>query len=85
MPSFRKFAASHSSGEFEDHKLDDDDQPVVGITWEENRSVLQLAVEKRDGLPAFYRLENGQGGWLQSGGHRLSASDRSRVGLGFSP
>lgn len=56
---FRQFAANHSSGEFEDHNLDSDDQPVVGVTWEEAAQYCNW-LSKKDGLPAFYRLEMGK-------------------------
>ena len=55
---FRKFAPGHSSGEFQDHKLDGDNQPVVRVTWEEAAEYCNWLSEK-DGLPAFYRLEMG--------------------------
>jgi formylglycine-generating enzyme required for sulfatase activity len=55
---FRKFAPGHSSGEFEDHNLDGDDQPVVRVTWEEAAEYCNWLSDK-DGLPAFYRLEMG--------------------------
>ena len=56
---FRKFASNHSSGEFEDHDLDDDDQPVVGVTWEEAAQYCNW-LSKKDELPPFYRLEMGK-------------------------
>lgn len=55
---FRKFAPSHSSGEFEDHNLDGDDQPVVQVTWEEAAEYCNW-LSKKDGLPTFYRMEMG--------------------------
>ena len=55
---FRKFAPGHSSGEFQDHSLDGDNQPVVRVTWEEAAEYCNWLSEK-DGLPVFYRLEMG--------------------------
>ncbi len=56
---FKAFAAGHDSGQFQEHPLNKDDQPVVGIGWEEAALYCNW-LSKQDGLPAFYRTEFGK-------------------------
>jgi formylglycine-generating enzyme required for sulfatase activity len=56
---FKVFAGGHDSGEFQDHPLNKDDHPVVGISWEEAALYCNW-VSKQDGLPPFYRSEFGK-------------------------
>jgi len=56
---FRKFAAGHTSGKFEEQELDKDDQPVVEVTWEEAALFCNWLSEQAK-LPRFYRVEYGK-------------------------
>lgn len=56
---YRKFDPKHKSGDFEGHGLDDDNQPVAKVSWEEAVRYCNWLSEK-DGLPAFYRFELGK-------------------------
>lgn len=53
---FRVFAKGHSSGEFENRDLDQDTQPVVGISWHEAALYCNWLSEQ-DSLQPFYREE----------------------------
>ena len=69
---FHKFASGHSSGSFEDTKLDKDDQPVSGISWEE--AVLYCNwLSEQEGMSTFYDVEFGKviGSNPDSLGYRL--------------
>jgi formylglycine-generating enzyme required for sulfatase activity len=50
---FRRFQAEHSSGSAYGRSLDDDQQPVVGIRWDEVAAYLNWLSEK-DGLTPAY-------------------------------
>lgn len=56
---FRAFASGHSSEDFEEQDLDDDDQPVVGIGWQEAAAYCNW-LSKKDKLPPFYNVEFGK-------------------------
>lgn len=56
---FRVFAKGHSSGEFENRDLDQDTQPVVGVSWDEAALYCNWLSEQ-DGLQPFYREEFGK-------------------------
>ncbi len=53
---FKKFAPNHDSGVFEEHKLNNDDQPVAKVTWVEAALYCNFLSE-RDHLPPFYKTE----------------------------
>lgn len=57
--AFRAFAAGHDSGEWENHSLDDDTQPVVNITWQE-AALFSNWLSERDGLPPAYLVRGNQ-------------------------
>ncbi len=55
---FRAFRADHSSGAYSGISLDEDDQPVVRVTWEEAvRFMNELSIN--DGLQPVYQEEDG--------------------------
>ncbi len=66
---FREFLEDHDSGMFQDHSLNDDDQPVVRVNWDQVvqylnwlsiRDQLQPVYENRDGVWVARRpLRNG--------------------------
>lgn len=56
---FRRFASGHESGEWENQSLDDDDQPVVNISWQE-AALYANWLSEQDGLPKAYLTRNGQ-------------------------
>ncbi|PNU20841.1 hypothetical protein C2E25_05505 [Geothermobacter hydrogeniphilus] len=69
---FRRFMAAHNSGMFRGRSLDGDDHPVVNLSWEDAARFLNW-LSKKDGLPPYYREENGRLGAAQprGGGYRL--------------
>ena len=56
---FRVFATGHSSGQFENRDLDGDNQPVVGVSWQEAALYCNW-LSDQDGLEPFYREEFGK-------------------------
>ncbi|MGE0483061.1 MAG: PEGA domain-containing protein [Gammaproteobacteria bacterium] len=56
---FRQFLAAHSSGEFAGQGLDDDRQPVTGVSWE-TAALYCNWLSRRDGLPPFYQIKYGE-------------------------
>ena len=56
---FRAFAKGHSSGQFDNRDLDTDNQPVVGVSWQEAALYCNW-LSDQDGLEAFYREEFGK-------------------------
>ena len=55
---FRAFAAGHSSGDFQNIDLDENDQPVVEVSWREAAQYCNW-LSRKDGLAPFYREEYG--------------------------
>ncbi len=69
---FRKFQPDHDSGSFEERSLNDDEEPVVNVSWEQAaRYCNWLSSQER--LPAFYRESAGSisGVNSDSTGYRL--------------
>jgi formylglycine-generating enzyme required for sulfatase activity len=56
---FKAFAAGHDSGVYEDHKLNEDEQPVVRVTWTEAALYCNW-LSQRDHLPPFYKTDAGK-------------------------
>lgn len=55
---FRQFDSTHKSGQIEGNSLNRDEQPVVGISWQQAASFCNW-LSKQDGLPPFYRENQG--------------------------
>lgn len=55
---FREFMAEHDSGQFAGHSLNDDDQPVVNVSWENVARYLNW-LSIRDGLQPVYEERDG--------------------------
>ncbi len=56
---FRQFRPSHSSGNFQTHTLNSDNQPVVNISWEDAIRYLNW-LSTQEGLEPFYLEINGK-------------------------
>jgi formylglycine-generating enzyme required for sulfatase activity len=56
---FRRFVQDHDSGSFQDHTLNDDDQPVVNVTWED-AALFCNWLSSQEKLPPFYRTKDGK-------------------------
>ncbi|MFC1779827.1 PEGA domain-containing protein [Thermodesulfobacteriota bacterium] len=55
---YKLFRAQHSSGMSGNRSLDIDSHPVANVVWEDAAKFMNW-LSKKDGLPAFYREENG--------------------------
>lgn len=55
---YRSWKSSHSSSALQGQTLDRDRQPVAGLTWEDAALYCNW-LSRREGLPLFYRMENG--------------------------
>lgn len=55
---FREFMPEHDSGEFAGLSLNDDDQPVVNVTWDDAARFMNW-LSIRDGLQPVYEERNG--------------------------
>ncbi|MDE0646407.1 MAG: PEGA domain-containing protein [Gammaproteobacteria bacterium] len=53
---FKEFAPGHDSGEYQGYDLNEDDQPVVNISWDEAALYCNYLSEK-EGLEPFYEFE----------------------------
>lgn len=56
---FRKFKADHRSGIIGQHTLDLDNQPVVGVTWND-AALFCNWLSQQDGLPPAYQNKDGR-------------------------
>jgi formylglycine-generating enzyme required for sulfatase activity len=56
---FRAFASGHDSGDFQDQDLDDDEQPVTNVSWDEAANYCNW-LSKQEGLSTFYAIEFGK-------------------------
>ena len=70
--AFRRFRPAHRSGAVAGHSLDGDDQPVVGVSWDDAARYANW-LSKRDGLEPAYREVDGKMQLLRpvTGGYRL--------------
>ncbi|MBW2690471.1 MAG: PEGA domain-containing protein, partial [Deltaproteobacteria bacterium] len=55
---YKRFQAQHSSGMSGNRSLEADAHPVANVTWDDAARFLNW-LSKKDGLPPFYREENG--------------------------
>jgi formylglycine-generating enzyme required for sulfatase activity len=55
---FRQFDAAHQSGQIEGNSLNRDQQPAVGISWQQAASFCNW-LSRKEGLPPFYRENQG--------------------------
>ena len=56
---FRMFIPSHSSGQFKDKSLDDDDKPVVNVSWSQ-AALFSNWLSEQAGINPFYIVQNGK-------------------------
>lgn len=55
---YRAFQSDHSSGNFQGFSLDGEDQPVVGVSWQQ-AALFCNWLSEREGLPPFYQVTRG--------------------------
>ncbi len=69
---FRKFATGHDSGKYVETTLNEDDQPVVNLSWHDAAAYCNWLSEQAD-LPPYYEIEFGKvvGVFKGSIGYRL--------------
>lgn len=69
---FKQFMSEHSSGVVNSQSLDNNNQPVVNVSWQ-NAALYCNWLSEQDGLPNFYRVEGGNvtGFNADSTGYRL--------------
>ncbi len=69
---FREFAAGHDSGSYEEVTLNEDEYPVVNLSWHDAAAYCNW-LSDRDGLPPFYQMEFGKvvGQNVNATGYRL--------------
>src|SRR5690606_21027881 len=53
---YRKFVGDHNSGKFQDHSLDEPNQPVVNVSWQQAAAYCNW-LSDLEGLPRFYRMD----------------------------
>ena len=69
---FRSYASGHDSGSYDEASLNEDEQPVVNVSWHEAAGYCNW-LSQQDQLPPFYRIEFGKVVGINPGatGYRL--------------
>jgi formylglycine-generating enzyme required for sulfatase activity len=53
---YRKFVSGHDPGQFQDHDINEPEQPVVGVSWQQAAAYCNW-LSDLEGLPRFYAMD----------------------------
>jgi len=53
---YRKFVSGHDPGQFQDHDINEPEQPAVGVSWQEAAAYANW-LSDLEGLPRFYAMD----------------------------